>query len=141
MLRDILFLYLGGLVGIALGGILWGIVRWSLKERLSCHDRTDLSVPDPWWSVVLTGLIGASGALAYSLFVDTWPPDKRFHALAITALGPLVGAICLSISGYFLLSPINLRGFGQKFGSLIGILLPVAARNELLSHLGIHVIR
>jgi hypothetical protein len=137
MLQGILALYVSGIVGIAVTGIIvWAIVGVGMGGRLSHRSQTDLCESFPWWSILLVALMGGSGALLYSLFKDAWPPDKRLEALAGIAAGQTVGIVVLALSGYFMLSPLNLRGLGQKLGVVMGIVFAGQIRELLMSHLG-----
>ena len=138
MLRAILPPYFGGVLATVVSGILfWAVIKFGLKGHISDQYRTDLSEGFPWWFVMLMGLIGGSVNILFLLFKDAWPTHAAFEALAIAMLGPMLGVIILSVSGYLLLSPLGLRGFGQKFGIWMGVFFGMEAAQQLMSHLGL----
>lgn len=139
MLKSIVLPYFGAVLATLVAGILFrAAMSLGLITHLSDRDKSDLSEGFPWWWVLLMGLIGGSINISFLLFRNAWPTRTASEVLAITMLGPLLGAVIVSLSGYLLLSPLGLKGFGQKFGIWMGIFFGMEAAQELVSHLGLY---
>lgn len=134
--KDILAMYVISLVVIA--G--FGLVAWAYVGAMgSLSDRAETELVKGYrlWWVPLISLSAGIGFLIYWITKDVQPPDKRFEALAIGSLSLIVMSAVLSISGYLMLWPLNLRGLGQKLGALMGMMFGVEAGRQLISYLGI----
>lgn len=120
---------------ILVGGIIakcW--VVYILKGEFTRTERAALLECLPWWVVVLSGLGAGLISLAVRAFATTGSPHQGFESLAIRVLVPLLCIGGMSLSGFLLLSPFNLRGLGQRMGMFMGVLMVMIVRDILRSH-------
>lgn len=135
MLRDSLILYgIGILTIVILGTIFIAIVViFDLKVNTPNKAQITLIKVYSWWQILTIGVIGSIINLAYTLFHNNLLPDKHLESLIIVAAGPLLGVITLSLSGYLILAPFNLKGLGQNLGILTGLMFGEQIR-EIVIH-------
>jgi hypothetical protein len=141
MLRDALILYgIGILTIVIIGAISIAIiVLFDLKVNASSKAQITLIKGYSWWQILAIGLMGSIMNLAYTLSYNNLLPDKHLESLIIIAAGPLLGIITLSLSGYLILAPFNLKGLGQNLGILTGLFFGEQIRETVIHQLSHYI--